>query len=272
METGQTRTVTPIPPTSLDPLSDEENYETPRPSLIQSPTRSIHSQIHTPFNLTMTPSTQEGQTTSGPSSRRSTEKSSVPIEAQHGNSDEETSSSDSSGPTLGIRESEWTSTWPPRVETQSWESKRMPIWPRGYMPTKPEASTHPTQARGYPTHDQGPLMNRQSSKPTYAPWQSSTRDGPFNRGFRLNEETFGAAIRDDDATLGWETYHGKGTSVLIAGAENDEQMEGGSGQPQQPGLPPLDQRELADHYAAALLQIAQLRNSENNLRDQLAAA
>ncbi|PBK79449.1 hypothetical protein ARMGADRAFT_1040803 [Armillaria gallica] len=47
-------------------------------------------------------------------------------------------------------------------------------------------------------------------------------------------------------------------------------MVEGSGQPPQPG--PQTPEELAQHYAAALLQIAQLRNSENTLRDQLTAA
>ncbi|PBK88655.1 hypothetical protein ARMGADRAFT_1033980 [Armillaria gallica] len=283
MGTGQMRTATLIPPMSPDPLSDEEDFQTPRPSPVQSLTLS-QTRIHT--DQTTTPSTQEDQTMSGPSFRRSTKKSLVPTEVQPGNSDNETSSSGSSGPTLGIHESRWTSTWLLKVATQSWGNTPTPAWPRGYMPTRPETSTHQTAARGFPMHDYKQMTNRRSSKLTFAPWQSSMRSGLPSRGFRLDEETFGAAIRDDDATLNWnmvgpmldsppqrnrrqrDQYHGKGTSRLIAGAD-DDQMEGGSGQPLQ--QPPMNPQELAEHYAATLLQIAQLRNSENDLHDQLAA-
>ncbi|PBK90078.1 hypothetical protein ARMGADRAFT_1082967 [Armillaria gallica] len=119
---GYRRTPTLIPPTSPDPLSDDDDFQTPRPSPIHSPTPA-------PSDQTTTPSTQEDQTMSGPSSKQSTGKYSAPIEPQHGNSDDETSSSGLSGPMLGILESTWTSTLPPRVETQSWENRPTPAWP-----------------------------------------------------------------------------------------------------------------------------------------------
>ncbi|PBK92581.1 hypothetical protein ARMGADRAFT_1080636 [Armillaria gallica] len=218
----------------------------------------------------------------------STEKSSDLTEAPPGKSDDETSSSGSSGPTVGILESEWTSTWPPRAAIHSWESTRTPDWPRGYTPTTPRASTHPTPARDSHTHAPGLPANRWSSRPTSAPWHTSMRNGPKSRGFELDEETFGVAIRDDDATLDWnmvgpmsdspprrnrqrrDQYHGKGTSVLIAGAGGDKQMGGGGGQPAQPR--PQNLQELAEHYAAALQQITQMRDTENELRDQLTVA
>ncbi|PBK79887.1 hypothetical protein ARMGADRAFT_1092666 [Armillaria gallica] len=203
--TGQTRIPTPIPPTSPDPLSDEEDFQTPRLSPTQSPTRPTPSQTRTQSDLTMTPSTLEGQTTSGLSSRRSTERSSACTEVPPGSYDEGTSSSDSSGPTLETCESEWTSTLPPRVAIQSWENTPMPAWLHGYMPIAPETSTRPMPDRGFPTHDHEPPMSKQCSRQTFAPWHISTRSELSNRGFNLDEETFGAAIRDDDATLGWNT-------------------------------------------------------------------
>ncbi|PBK99793.1 hypothetical protein ARMGADRAFT_1074642 [Armillaria gallica] len=128
---------------------------------------------------------------------------SAPIRVRPGSSDDETLSSDSSGLTLGILGSEWTSTLPLRAAIQSWENTPMPAWPRGYTPIEPKTSTCPTPARGFPTHAPGLPTNRQSSKLTFVPWQSSMRNGPHDRGFRLDEETFRAAIRDNDATLDW---------------------------------------------------------------------
>ncbi|PBK89744.1 hypothetical protein ARMGADRAFT_1083206 [Armillaria gallica] len=256
---GYQRIPTPTPtPMSLEPLSDDDEFLTPRPSLILSPT-------HTQIGQTTTLSTQEGRTTSGPSSRRSTESSSAPTEVPRGKSDDRTSSSDSSGPILKNPESTWTSTLLSRVAIHSWESKLPPAWQPGSTPTRPDSFTHPALGIEFPTHDQGPPAPRSSSRPTSAPWQYSTKNGHENRGFRLDEETFGAALRD--AAHDWETYHGKGTSVLIAGADRDKQMGEGSGQPG-----PANPEELAQHYATALLQIAQMRTTENDLRDQLTTA
>ncbi|PBK94517.1 hypothetical protein ARMGADRAFT_1029594 [Armillaria gallica] len=118
-EVGQLRTATLIPITSPDPPSDEEDFQTPRPSPIQSLMRATPSQTHIPSNQMMTPSIQGDQTMSGPSSKKSIKRSLGITKAQPGNSDEETLSSDSSGPTLGIPEYEWTSTSQPRAATHS---------------------------------------------------------------------------------------------------------------------------------------------------------
>lgn len=58
-------------------------------------------------------------------------------------------------------------------------------------------------------------------------------------------------------------YYGKGTSVLLAGA--NEQMDEGEGTGQQE---PTD----AERYAAAMRQIDDMRNVENQLRADLATA
>ncbi|PBK80808.1 hypothetical protein ARMGADRAFT_1039732 [Armillaria gallica] len=151
LATGQQRTPTPIPTMSPDPLSDEEDFQTPRPSPIQSPTQPIPSQTQTHTDQTTTPSTQGDKTTSGPSSRRSTEQSSALTEPLPGNSDEETSSDDLSGPTLGIPESAWTSTLQPKVATRSWENRPTSVWLHGYTPTKPDLFTRPMRGREFPT-------------------------------------------------------------------------------------------------------------------------
>ncbi|PBK95008.1 hypothetical protein ARMGADRAFT_1028448 [Armillaria gallica] len=124
----------PDAPVERDPVPSYEtrdSQELPRgpvPGFGNWPDKThIHS------NQTMTPSTPGDQTTSGPSFRKSTEKSSAPIKVQHGNSDDETSSSDSSGPTLGIRKSVWTSTWLLKVATQLWENTLTPTWPHSYI-------------------------------------------------------------------------------------------------------------------------------------------
>ncbi|PBK82460.1 hypothetical protein ARMGADRAFT_1090343 [Armillaria gallica] len=279
---GRRRIPTPTPtPLSPEPLSDDDEFRTPHPSLIHSPT-------HIPTEQTTIPSTHGDPTTSGPSSRRSTETSSAPTEVQHGRSDGETSSGGSSGPTLRIPESAWTSTSPPRVATQSWESRRIPDWQPGSTPIATNNSTRRMPGRGFSEHDQGLPTNRQSSKPTSAPWHTSMRTGPEDGDFRMDEETFGEALRDAawDWTVGpmpdsppqrnrrrQDQYHGKGRSVLLAGAgEDDERMGEGSGQPPPPPPGPQNPEELVQHYAAALLQIAQLRDSENNLREQLTDA
>ncbi|PBK88310.1 hypothetical protein ARMGADRAFT_1084638 [Armillaria gallica] len=62
---------------SPDPLSDEEDFRTPRVSLIPSPIQNYQGRA---------PSTRGGATTSGTSSSRSTETYSVPMPSKPGNS------------------------------------------------------------------------------------------------------------------------------------------------------------------------------------------
>ncbi|PBL04535.1 hypothetical protein ARMGADRAFT_1070980 [Armillaria gallica] len=143
------------------------------------------------------------------------------------------------------------------------------------------------------TSDPEPRANKEKSKESLTASAGSTtsdddKEDPLTglKGFHYNWNRIHPGFQPSQATEDYlqpmkdspprrdrrrrDLYHGKGTSVLIAGAENDEQMGEGSGQPAQPG--PQNPEELAQHYAAALLQIAQLRNSENNLRDQLTTA
>ncbi|PBK98360.1 hypothetical protein ARMGADRAFT_1026386 [Armillaria gallica] len=81
-EGGHRRIPTPTPtPMSLDPLSDEDDFQTPRVSPVPSPTKDYQ---------TRAPSTRGGATTSGTSSNRSTGTSSVPTRSRPGNSGEQT--------------------------------------------------------------------------------------------------------------------------------------------------------------------------------------
>ncbi|PBK94566.1 hypothetical protein ARMGADRAFT_1078415 [Armillaria gallica] len=165
--------------------SDTNPNNEPRPS------------THTLSDQMTTLSTQEGLTTSGPSSRRSTERFSAPIEQQPGSSGDRILNDDSSGLTLGTHKYGWTSTSLLKAATQSWENTLTPTWSCGYMPTEPGTSIHPTWDRGFPMHSRAPPMNRQYSQQASAHWPSYTRNGLRSKDFNFDRETFGQAIEDD---------------------------------------------------------------------------
>ncbi len=157
---------------------------------------------------TAIPSTQEGETTSGPHSLTGIESSLAPTESPPGNSGSRILMPEQAGPTTSTRGYTWTITSPLNEGTNPWVDEEAreastthgPLGSQaGYMPIGTDPFSHHPQVTEFEVaYGLKPTQNRSDWSPT-STRSSSSRSSDSrssDEGFNFDEETFRSAIQD----------------------------------------------------------------------------